>query len=178
MDSISPQDQNSQTAKAQEKRDGALAFWHSDLLEANLSVYDRAVYTDLAMRYNFKKHKAVFPSIRKIAGACRVSLTTVIRSVKELEKLGLIEVKRTFGKSSQYQLCSSKQWREWKRRKEDQEQRATVPPQTPVSHMEQLKTGKTVPPQTPHCSATDTGPFHHVESILILVYCLLNRFRK
>jgi hypothetical protein len=49
MESISPQDQNSQTAKAQEKRDGALAFWHSDLLEANLSVYDRAVYTDLVM---------------------------------------------------------------------------------------------------------------------------------
>jgi hypothetical protein len=84
-----------------------------------------------------------------------------MRSVKELEKLGLIEVKRTFGKSSQYQLRSIKQWREWKRRKEDQEQRATVPPQTPVSHMEQLKPAKlfhhrhhTVPPQTLDRSTT------------------------
>jgi DNA-binding transcriptional MocR family regulator len=126
-----------------EDRDGPLVFWHSDLLGADLSIHARGVYADLAMRYNFRKRKAIFPSIRKIAQSCKVSVPTVIHSIKELEKSGLIDVNRTFGKASQYQLLSIQQWREWKKRKNPlQPAVVTVQPQTPVSDMNGRKQAK------------------------------------
>jgi hypothetical protein len=130
-----------------EDRDGPLVFWHSDLLGANLSIHARGVYADLAMRYNFKKRKAVFPSIRKMAATCKVSLTTVIRCIEELEKAGLIEANRVHGKASQYQLRSIKEWRQWKNSQKSQ---------------------ATVPLHGTHCSTTDISVFHQVEPILIL----------
>lgn len=93
-----------------------LVFWHSALQDAKLSPYARAVYTDLAMRDNGKNGgNHAFAGIRKIAQSCGgLSTKTVVRSIKELEAAGLIEVKRQSRKRSHYRVRSLEEWQQWK----------------------------------------------------------------
>ena len=145
-----------------------LVFWHSALNAAGLDVYARAVLCELSKRANGKEDGA-FPSIRKIARTCGISLTMAVRSVKELETAGLIRVKRTFGKTSRYTIRTFEEWQEWKARKGKNAMSDTVPPQTPVSNMERSIEDQTVPPHGTDRSTTWNTPFHSVESKVIPV---------
>jgi len=91
-----------------------LVFWRSELLDAKLSIYTRGVYTDLAMRDNRKEGAHAFVGVRKIAATCGISQKIVIRSIKELEAAGLIEVQRQSRKRSHYRVRSLEEWQAWK----------------------------------------------------------------
>jgi hypothetical protein len=93
-----------QSQESQQERERNLAFWHSTLEKAHLSVYARAVYTHLVMR-----GKDAFPSITTIAKSCRCSRDSVIKAILELKQIKLIDVKRT-GRANHYLVRSLEQW--------------------------------------------------------------------
>jgi hypothetical protein len=111
---------NSQTSP-EDQADVPLAFWHSDLLEANLSPFARVVYIELTMRQSCENRELISPSLPVLAMACKCSPATVIHATKELEKEGLVEVARVPGQVHKYRLRSPQEWRQWKERQQDRE---------------------------------------------------------
>lgn len=63
-----------------------------DVMKMDINVYSKAVYC-LLMSYKGDKN-ACFPSIKTITEDLRISKSTVVRSIKELELVGLVHVTR------------------------------------------------------------------------------------
>lgn len=87
-----------------------ILFVHSSIDEMGLSAAAFRVYAHLARRSN-KAHHA-WPGIREIADTCRLSKTTVMAAIKEIEQRGMVVVTRSKTKSgtNDYFLPDAAEW--------------------------------------------------------------------
>jgi DNA-binding MarR family transcriptional regulator len=90
-----------------------LGFWYSGLDEFPLSLPAIAVLTHLLRRCGNSENSG-YPSIATIAKARGISARTVIRAIKELERAGIIIVKRSSGSVSRYAIRSAEEWKKWR----------------------------------------------------------------
>lgn len=64
-----------------------------DFMTMDLSVYAKCVYT--LLRAYQGENSSCYPSLNKIAEDLKISKSTVIRSIKELEEINMIFVRRS-----------------------------------------------------------------------------------
>jgi len=65
-----------------------------------------AVYSWLCYYAN-SKHQDCFPSIKTLAEHCNVCRRTVMRTVKDLERIGIVSIERKKGKPNVYKLLNA-----------------------------------------------------------------------
>ena len=71
-------------------------YVYSDIFEAGLSAREIAVFAYLSRCAN--KEGVAFPSVRNIAGKCRISKDSVLKSVSALENVGFLKKKNCYSK--------------------------------------------------------------------------------
>lgn len=91
----------------QDTRDIGAIFVHSEVDDAALTPIEFRVYAHLARRAGAQ---GAYPGIDSMCRVCQVGPSTIIRSIRELERRRMITVHRTEGQRNRYVLTRRSSW--------------------------------------------------------------------